>query len=133
MSTSLTTAITDPTSALDTRFDANEAESLAALLKVLADPARIRLISILATSPTGEVCACELPAALGRSQPTTSHHLRQLLDAGLIEREQRGKWAWFKLRAERLAAIRMALDDMITASSIVDAGKSDGVEMGCCQ
>ncbi len=133
MSTSLTPANLDPTSVLDTRFDANDAELLAALLKVLADPARIRLISILAASRTGEVCACELPPALGKSQPTTSHHLRQLLDAGLIEREQRGKWAWFKLRAGRLAAIRTALDDMITASSIVDAGRSDGVEMGCCQ
>ncbi len=87
------------------------AADLAAQLKALADPARIRLVSMLATSPTGELCACDLPAVLGKSQPTTSHHLRQLVEAGLVEREQRGKWAWFRLRRERLAALRAALGE----------------------
>ncbi len=89
----------------------DEADQLAAQLKALADPTRIRLVSMIATAPAGELCACDLPAALGKSQPTTSHHLRQLLDAGLIEREQRGKWAWFRLVPERLAALRVALGE----------------------
>jgi ArsR family transcriptional regulator len=87
----------------------DEADRLATQLKALADPTRIKLISMLATSPTGELCACDLPAALGKSQPTTSHHLKLLVDAGLIEREQRGKWAWFRLRRDRLATLRAAL------------------------
>jgi ArsR family transcriptional regulator len=69
------------------------------------------LISMLAISPTGELCACDLPEALGKSQPTTSHHLRQLVEAGLIEREQRGKWAWFRLRSDRLAELRRTLGE----------------------
>ena len=89
----------------------DDAMALATQLKALADPARLKLVSMLATSPTGELCACDLPEALGKSQPTTSHHLRQLVDAGLIEREQRGKWAWFRLRADRLAELRTALGE----------------------
>lgn len=88
-----------------------DADALAGQLKALADPARIKLVSMLATAPGGELCACDLPAALGKSQPTTSHHLRQLLDAGLIEREQRGKWAWFRLVPDQLAALRTALGE----------------------
>lgn len=94
---------------LEAPLDDQQAEQLAALLKALADPARIKLVSLLATAPDGEVCACDLPGVLGKSQPTTSHHLRQLLDAGLIEREQRGKWAWFRLDRTRLAEVRDAL------------------------
>jgi arsenate reductase len=66
---------------------------------------------MIATSPTAELCACVLPDALGRSQPTTSHHLTQLVHAGLLEREQRGKWAWFRLNTERLTSIRAALGE----------------------
>jgi ArsR family transcriptional regulator len=91
------------------RLDETEATELARVLKALADPVRLRLVSLIADAPTGEVCACDLPALLGRSQPTVSHHLSQLVRAGLIDREQRGKWAWFRLRAERLAAVRAAL------------------------
>jgi ArsR family transcriptional regulator len=69
---------------------------------VLADPVRLRLVSIIATSPSGEVCACDLPESLDRSQPTVSHHLSLLVNAGVLDREQRGKWAWFRLRRERL-------------------------------
>lgn len=92
-------------------LDDGEAAVLAAQLKALADPARIKLVSMLATSERGELCACDLPEALGKSQPTVSHHLRQLVDAGLVEREQRGKWAWFRLRADRLADLRAALGE----------------------
>ena len=98
-------------------LDDAEADRLAGQLKALADPNRIKLISMLATAPTGELCACDLPEALGKSQPTTSHHLKLLVDAGLVEREQRGKWAWFRLRDDRLAALRAAL----TPTVLVDA------------
>ena len=87
----------------------NQAADLAAALKALADPVRLRLVSIVATAPTGEVCACDLPDALDRSQPTVSHHLSLLVDAGVLEREQRGKWAWFRLRPQRLDELSAVL------------------------
>ncbi len=93
----------------DGPMDESEAARLAGLLAVLADPVRLRIISMIATAPTGELCACDLPAVLDRKQPTVSHHLKQLVDAGLCEREQRGKWAWFRLCPERLDEIRAAL------------------------
>ncbi|MEL6981357.1 MAG: metalloregulator ArsR/SmtB family transcription factor [Actinomycetota bacterium] len=83
----------------------DEAEEVAAVLKALADPIRLRLVSIIASSESGEACACDLPALLDRTQPTTSHHLSQLVKAGFLEREQRGKWAWFRVRPERLTAV----------------------------
>ncbi|TFH20803.1 MAG: transcriptional regulator [Acidimicrobiales bacterium] len=87
----------------------DQATELAAALKVLADPVRLRLVSIIATSPTGEVCACDLPDSLDRSQPTISHHLTLLVNAGVLEREQRGKWAWFRLLPERLDELAAVL------------------------
>lgn len=86
-----------------------QATELAAALKALADPVRLRLVSIIATSSTGEVCACDLPDPLDRSQPTVSHHLSLLVNAGLLQREQRGKWAWFRLRYERLGELSALL------------------------
>jgi ArsR family transcriptional regulator, arsenate/arsenite/antimonite-responsive transcriptional repressor len=82
-----------------------EASELADVLKALADPARLRLLSIIASSPDGEACACNLSDPLGRSQPTVSHHLTQLVRAGILEREQRGKWAWFRVSAQTLTSI----------------------------
>lgn len=99
---------------IESPLDDDQATDLAALLKALADPVRLRLLSMIATSPTGELCACDLPEALGRSQPTTSHHLSQLVQSGLVEREQRGKWAWFRLDGDRLAALRAALGEGAT-------------------
>ena len=90
-------------------LDEGQATDLAELLKALADPVRLRLVSIVATAESGEVCACDLPTLVERSQPTVSHHLSLLVKAGLLEREQRGKWAWFRLRRERLAALGDAL------------------------
>jgi ArsR family transcriptional regulator len=86
-----------------------EAEDLAAAFKVLADPARLRLLSIVANASAGEACACELVEPLGRSQPTISHHLSVLTDAGLLTREKRGRWAWYRVVPERLAVLRDAL------------------------
>ncbi|MFN8040938.1 MAG: metalloregulator ArsR/SmtB family transcription factor [Acidimicrobiales bacterium] len=87
----------------------DEAVELAGLLKVLADPARLRLLSLVAAAPTGEACACDLVEPIGRSQPTVSHHLSLLVDAGLLEREKRGKWAWYRIVPSRLGAVRDAL------------------------
>jgi ArsR family transcriptional regulator, arsenate/arsenite/antimonite-responsive transcriptional repressor len=98
-------------------LDAAEAEELASVLKALADPVRLRLVSAIAVAPAGEVCACDLPDLVDRSQPTVSHHLSLLVRAGLIEREQRGKWAWFRLRSDGFAAIRAALGDPTPAAA----------------
>jgi ArsR family transcriptional regulator, arsenate/arsenite/antimonite-responsive transcriptional repressor len=73
-----------------------EADATAALFRVLADPARVKIMNLLATSDE-PVCACEFEPALRLSQPTVSHHLKKLTEAGLLEREQRGKWAYFSL------------------------------------
>lgn len=94
---------------MESALSEQEADDLAGALKVLADPVRLRLLSIVATAPTGEVCACDLVEPLGRSQPTVSHHLSVLTDAGLLQRERRGRWAWFRVVPERLAVLRDAL------------------------
>ena len=84
-----------------------EAIATAALFKALSDPARVRIVNALATSAE-PVCACEFEPMLGLSQPTVSHHLKKLTEAGLLAREQRGKWAYFSLErdaVEMLAAV----------------------------
>lgn len=90
-------------------IDDEQAADLADVFKALADPVRLRLVSIIATASSGEVCACDLPVLVDRTQPTVSHHLSLLVRAGVLEREQRGKWAWFRLRPERLADVADAL------------------------
>ncbi|MGH8898114.1 MAG: metalloregulator ArsR/SmtB family transcription factor [Egibacteraceae bacterium] len=87
----------------------DEAAALASGFAVLADPVRLRLLSLIATAPA-EVCACEFVEPLDRSQPTISHHLSVLVRAGLLLREQRGRWAYFRAVPERLAVLRDALD-----------------------
>jgi ArsR family transcriptional regulator len=86
-----------------------DAEHLAASLKVIADPARLRLLSLIQAQPGHEACVCHLTEPLGLTQPTVSHHLKVLLQAGLVEREQRGSWAYFRVREEPLAALRELL------------------------
>lgn len=98
-----------PCCVLDAPLDDDDAGRLAALLKALADPVRLKIVSIIAASDSGEVCTCDLPQLLGKSQPTTSHHLKLLTESGLLTREQRGKWAWFRLRLDAMAEIRDAL------------------------
>jgi ArsR family transcriptional regulator len=88
-------------------LDAEEAEATAELFRALGDPARVRIVNTLATSGR-PACVCDLVGPLGLSQPTVSHHMRKLLDAGLVEREQHGKWAYFSLNpdaVEKLAAV----------------------------
>jgi ArsR family transcriptional regulator len=88
---------------------AKDAEELARALKVLADPARLRLLSLIQSQPGGEACVCHLTEPLGLSQPTVSHHLKVLRDAGLLDREQRGSWAYFRVVPDQLRALRELL------------------------
>ena len=85
----------------------DEAEDLAAAFKVLADPVRLRVLSLVANA--GEICACDLVGPVERSQPTISHHLSILADAGLVRRERRGKWAYFSAVPERIEVLQRAL------------------------
>ena len=96
-------------SVVDAPIDDATAADLAAAFHALADPVRLRLFSLIANQPEGEACACELVEPLGRSQPTVSHHLKVLYEAGLVDREKRGTWVWYSVRAERLQALREAL------------------------
>jgi ArsR family transcriptional regulator len=78
------------------------AQTSAALLKAVADPVRLQLLSAIRATEQGEACVCDLTALVGLSQPTVSHHLKVLVGAGLLEREKRGTWAWFRLVPSRL-------------------------------
>ena len=82
---------------------------LAASFAALADPIRLRLLSFIASADVDEVCACDLLAPSGRSQPTVSHHMKILVDAGLVDREKRGLWVWYRLVPSRLDALRAVL------------------------
>ena len=94
------------------------AERLASSLRVVADPARLRLLSLIGAA--GEVCVCDLTDVLGLSQPTVSHHLKVLTDAGLLEREQRGRWAYFRVCPEPIELLRGAF--AMPTGSIATAG-----------
>lgn len=85
------------------------AERLAHLFKALSDPSRIKLLSLIAAADGGEACACDLTEPVGLSQPTVSHHMRLLVDAGLVTREQRGKWAYYRIVDNTLVELARAL------------------------
>jgi ArsR family transcriptional regulator, arsenate/arsenite/antimonite-responsive transcriptional repressor len=87
----------------------DEAEATARLFKALGDPARVRIVNLLATSDE-PVCVCELVEPLGLTQPTVSHHLKKLTDAGLLAREQRGVWAYYSLDENALATLSGLVD-----------------------
>ena len=90
---------------LSAPLDRPTAERLARLLKAVADTARLQLLALIRSSPGGESCVCDLTGPLDLSQPTVSHHLRVLTDAGLLTRESRGTWAWYSVNADRLAEL----------------------------
>ena len=90
-------------------LDAGEAERLAAALKAIADPARLRLLSLIQAQPSGEACVCHLTEPLGLSQPTVSYHLKVLLDSGLVARERRASWAYYSVVPGALAGLREIL------------------------
>lgn len=97
-------------SVLQSPVSDQDAEATARVFKALADPARVKLLSLVANSPAGEACVCELVEPLGLSQPTVSHHLKVLVDAGLLHREKRGTWAWFRPDHDALAQARAMLE-----------------------
>lgn len=88
---------------------AEEADSIARVFKALGDPTRVRLLSLIAASRDGEACICDLTEPVGLSQPTVSHHMKLLVDAGLATREQRGRWAYFRVVTEALDQVVSAL------------------------
>jgi ArsR family transcriptional regulator len=94
---------------LSAPLDERRAEELSTAFAVLADPVRLRLLSLLASAEAGEVCVCELVEPVGRSQPTVSHHLKILADAGMISGEKRGRWVWYRVVPARLAELRTVL------------------------
>lgn len=94
-------------------MDATDADELALALKAVADPVRLRLLHHIAGAPDTTVCACHLPAALGITQSTLSHHLQRLVQAKLIAREQRGKWAHYSLNAPVVARLIQALEGAV--------------------
>lgn len=87
----------------------DDAEQLAVRLKALADPARLRLLSIVASSEDQEACVCDLIEPVGLSQPTVSHHLKVLTTAGFLSRSQRGTWAYYRLLPDALEQLRAVL------------------------
>jgi len=94
-------------SLIDAPLAEDEAVELSRVLGALADPVRLRLLSLVAAQV--EICSCDLEAPLARSQPTVSHHTKVLADAGLLVGEKRGRWMWWRVEADRLAAVRKAL------------------------
>ncbi|GAA2025822.1 metalloregulator ArsR/SmtB family transcription factor [Terrabacter terrae] len=93
-----------------TVLDRAEAERRATLLKALADPVRLQLLSIISASPDHEACVCDMTDAVQVSQPTVSHHLKTLVEAGILSRERRGSWAWFQLNFDAMKDLQSFLD-----------------------
>jgi ArsR family transcriptional regulator, arsenate/arsenite/antimonite-responsive transcriptional repressor len=94
-------------------LDEDAAERLARVFRALGDRHRVRLLSLIAAADGGEACVCDLTTPLGLSQPTVSHHMKQLAEAGLVTREQRGKWAYYRVAPETL----LALSDILRGRS----------------
>jgi len=95
-------------SVLAAPLDEDDAASIARGFAALADPVRLRLLSLIATA--GEVCSCDLVEPLGKAQPTISHHTKALAEAGLIEGEKRGRWVYWRVVPDRLKELRAAID-----------------------
>lgn len=90
-------------------IDHEQAERLARRFRALADPTRVRLVSMIAAHRDGEACVCDLTEPVGLSQGTVSHHLKQLVEAGLVRREQRGRWSYFRVEQPALDALSRTL------------------------
>ncbi|MGV1007283.1 MAG: ArsR/SmtB family transcription factor [Dermatophilaceae bacterium] len=106
---------------------ASQAETLAVALKAVADPVRLRLISLVAAHQQAEACVCDLTDPVGLSQPTVSHHLKILVDAGILTREQRGRWAYYRLVPDTLTR----LADLIRPSgTLIRANGSPTTSIG---
>ena len=92
-------------------LSAGQAEQVAPMLKALAEPVRLRLMSLIASHPGGEACVCDLTGAFDLSQPTISHHLKVLHDSGLLDREKRGVWVYYRARTGALASLGALIGD----------------------
>ncbi len=88
----------------------DEAVATAELFRALADPARVRIVNLLATNAGEPVCICNLTEPLGLTQPTVSHHMKKLVEAGLVEREQQGRWAFFSLKCDAVETLAAVAD-----------------------
>ena len=97
-------------SVLTAPLDPSDATRLANGFTALSDPVRLGILSMVAASSSGEVCVCDFVGPLGKSQPTISHHLKVLSEAGLIQGDRRGKWVWYSLNRDGLSALRAAID-----------------------
>ncbi len=93
------------------KLDAAEATRLASRLGALADPVRLQILSMISASSGGEVCACDFVGPIGKSQPTVSHHLKVLAEAGLVNGDKRGRWVWYRLAPGAVNATTTALLD----------------------
>lgn len=96
-------------SVLDAPLKERDAQRYAAGFAALSDPVRLRVLSLIAAE--GEICACDLVEPVGKSQPTVSHHLKVLHEAGLVERDKRGTWMWYRVVPSRLNELRAVLGD----------------------
>lgn len=94
---------------LEGRLTSSDASYLATIFRVLGEPARLQILSLIAAQPSQEVCACELVETLGLAQPTVSHHLKVLYEAGLLSKDRRGTWIYYRILPEKLAMLRDAL------------------------
>jgi ArsR family transcriptional regulator len=94
-----------------------DATQLSMRLKALADPARLRLVSLLLVSENGELCTCDVTEPLGLSQPTISHHFRKLTEAGLVTGERRGTWTYYRIVPQALAALAAVISPNTSAGS----------------
>lgn len=100
-------------------IDRAAADSLASRLGAVADPVRLQVLSIIANSPSGEVCACDFVEPLGKSQPTVSHHLKVLAEAGLVAGDKRGRWVWYRLGDDAVEDLTGALAGIVSNSGPV--------------
>ncbi|MDG1266498.1 MAG: metalloregulator ArsR/SmtB family transcription factor [Ilumatobacter sp.] len=101
-------------------LDRAEAEALAVRLSAAADPVRLQMLSIISNSASGEVCACDFVAPIGKSQPTVSHHLKVLAKAGLIDGHKRGRWIWYRLGNDAVGSLANALNGVVSSSDEPD-------------
>lgn len=98
-----------PRCILGETIDDSVAHDLAKVFKALGDPTRVKLMAMIAGSSEGEMCVCDLTEPVGLSQPTVSHHMKLLVEAGLVEREQRGRWAYYRPTIDTLATAAKSL------------------------
>ena len=112
-------------------LDEHAAARLAALLRVLADPGRLRILSLIHSQPTHEACVCHLTDSLELSQPTVSHHLRVLFEAGLVERERRGNWVYYRTVPQAFADLREAFGEPDLAPQVSVASASCSADCRC--